>query len=85
MAEVFAASAWLALAPVFDTPKEKLARSGLALIVASALTLIVLFVDLDVERESQAVVRPITSSAIAARTRMERFIVNPPRCRLKTY
>jgi len=47
MADELAASARLAVEPSFVTPNEKLARSGVALIVASALTLIVLFTDLE--------------------------------------
>src|SRR5664280_2263133 len=83
MADELAASARLAVEPSFVTPNEKLARSGLALIVASALTLIVLFTGR--KREPHAVVRPSTSSAITARTSVERFIIDPPGWRLETY
>src|SRR5450756_1491502 len=74
MAAEFLLSAALALASFELTPREKLMRFGFALIVALALTVIVLFVEL----EPQAVVRPSTSSATSARARVECFI-GPPR------
>jgi hypothetical protein len=77
MTSEFAVSAWLALALSVETPKEKLTRFGLALIVAVASTVIVLFVER--ELEPHAVASPSTSNVTTARAKVERFIIGPPR------